>query len=144
MRRCLKIVDSYFFSNQTCIQNRVSFSNQLMLKKVARNAKIKEVVCSHVCKVDPANTNAPFRSISLKIILRTREALSCLAWSCHAWSNHVLTGHQRDWPTGAPLLEIGLGENRRNGDKHWAWLTWRRGPLEREGESVLKTWTAVR
>ena len=98
MRRCLSIVDSYFFSNQTCIQNRVSFShqlNQLMLRKMAPDAKIKKVVCSRVCEVGATNTNAPFSSISFKIILRTKEASSRLAWSCHPWSTHVLTGHQR-------------------------------------------------
>ena len=98
MRRCLSIVDSYFFSNQTCIQNRVSFShqlNQLMLRKMAPDAKIKKVVCSRVCEVGATNTNAPFSSISFKIILRTKEASSRLAWSCHPWSTHVLTGPQR-------------------------------------------------
>lgn len=137
MRRCLKIVDSYFFCNQTRIQNRVSFShqlNQLMLKTMAHDAKMKKAVCSRVCEVNAANTDAPFRSISLKIILRTMEALSLLAWSCHAWSNHVLTGHQRlaSWsPFAGDWLRWG-------GKELWEALSvgaWRGGSWEgsREG-----------
>lgn len=46
---------------------------------MAHDAKMKKAVCIRVCEVNAANTDAPFRSISLKIILRTMEALSLLA-----------------------------------------------------------------
>lgn len=78
----IKTVYSYFSSNQTWIQNRISFScllNQLVLAKMACGPLCtsppppKLVDCSYMCEVAATNINAPFRNINLKIMSRVRE-----------------------------------------------------------------------